>query len=113
MILVLLALSHMKQGTSHLENKITRKKVSSWIISKNKKKINQVRKILKKRNNKEKKRSSENDSLATDKTNKIICILGDSMVKRVEEWKLKKSIDKDHNVYVRIYLGAKLKCMKD
>ena len=35
------------------------------------------------------------------------------MVKRVEEWKLKKSIDKDHNVYVRIYLGAKLKCMKD
>ena len=35
------------------------------------------------------------------------------MVKRVEEWKLKKSIDKDHNFYVRIYLGAKLKCMKD
>ena len=35
------------------------------------------------------------------------------MVKHVEEWKLKKSINKDHNVYVRIYLEAKVKCIKD
>ena len=34
------------------------------------------------------------------------------MVKHVEGWKLKKSIDKNH-VYVRSFSGAKLKCMKD
>ena len=30
-----------------------------------------------------------------------------------ERWKLKKSIDKDHNVYVRNISGAKVKCMKE
>ena len=64
-----------------------------------------------------KKTSSEKDSLPTDKKNKTIYILGDSkgdsMVKHVEGWKLKKSIDKDHNVYVRSFSGAKVKCMKD
>ena len=43
----------------------------------------------------------KNDSLLTDKNNKSIYILGDTMVKHVEEWKLKQSIDKDYNVYVR------------
>ena len=51
--------------------------------------------------NNEKNRSSEKDSLSTDKNNKSIYILGDSMVKHVEGWELKKSIDKDHNVYVK------------
>ena len=35
------------------------------------------------------------------------------MVKQVEGWKLKKPIDKDHNVYVRSFSGAKVKFMKD
>ena len=35
------------------------------------------------------------------------------MVKHVEGWKLKKSIDQNHNVYVRSFSGAKVKCMKD
>ena len=63
--------------------------------------------------NKEKNRSPEKDSLPTDKSNKNIYILGDSMVKHVEGWKLKKSIDKDHNVYVKRFSGAKVKCVKD
>ena len=63
--------------------------------------------------NKEKNRSSEKDSLPTDKSNKNIYILGDSMVKHVEEWKLKKFIDRNHNVYARSFSGAKVKCMKD
>ena len=63
--------------------------------------------------NKEKNRSSEKDSLPTDKSNKNIYILVDSMMKHVEGWKLKKSIDQNHNVYVRSFSGAKVKCMKD
>ena len=35
------------------------------------------------------------------------------MVKHVEGRKLKKSFDKDHNVYLRSFSGAKVKCMKD
>ena len=62
--------------------------------------------------NKEKNRSSEKDSLPTDKKNKSIYILGDCMVKHVG-WKLKKFIEKDHNVYVRGFLGVKVKGMKD
>ena len=61
--------------------------------------------------NKEKNKSSEKDSLPTDKSNKNIYILGDSMVKHLERWKLKKSIDKNHNVYVKFF-WAKVKCMK-
>ena len=61
---------------------------------------------------KKKNRSSEKESLPTDKSNKNIYILGDSMVKHVEGWKLKKSIYQNH-VYVRSFSGAKLKCMKD
>ena len=45
--------------------------------------------------NKEKNRSSERGSLPTDKNNEKIYIVGDSMVKHVERWILKKSIDKD------------------
>ena len=61
--------------------------------------------------NKEKNRSSEKDSLPTDKNNKSIYMLGDSMVKHIEGWKLKKSIAKDHNVYVKSFSGTKIKCM--
>ena len=35
------------------------------------------------------------------------------MVKHVEGWKLKKSIDQNHNVYLRSFSRVKLKCMKD
>ena len=35
------------------------------------------------------------------------------MVTHVEGWKLKKSIDKDHNFYVRSFPRTKVKCMKD
>ena len=39
------------------------------------------------------------------KITKIFKILGDSMVKSIK--------DKNHNVYVRSFSGAKVKCMKD
>ena len=68
-----------------MKGKITRKKIPDWIIDKNKKEINQVRKVMKKNeSNQEKNRSSGKDSLPTDKSNKNIYILGDSMVKHVE-----------------------------
>ena len=35
------------------------------------------------------------------------------MVKHVEGWKLKKSIDQSHNVYVRSFSGAMVRCMND
>ena len=35
------------------------------------------------------------------------------MVKHVEGWKVTKSIKTDMKVYVRSFLGAKVKCMKD
>ena len=35
------------------------------------------------------------------------------MVKHVERWKLNKSIDQNHNAYVRSFSGAKVKYMKD
>ena len=35
------------------------------------------------------------------------------MAKHVEGWKLKKSAYKNHDVYVRSFSGAKVKCMKD
>ena len=63
--------------------------------------------------NKEKNRSSEKDSLPTDKSNKNTYILGDSMMKHVEVWKSKKSIDQNYNVYVRSFSGANVKYIKD
>ena len=57
--------------------------------------------------NKEKNRSSEKDSLPTDKSNKNIYNLGDSMVKHVEGWKLKKSIDKNHNFMLEVFPGQR------
>ena len=65
-----------KQENYHMKGNITKKKMLSWIIDKNKKKIT-----------------------------KIFKILGDSMVKYIK--------DKNHNVYVRSFSGAKVKCMKD
>ena len=65
-----------------MKGNITRKKIPGWIIDKNKKKMHQVINVTKKnRSNKEKSRSSEKDSLPTDKNKKSIYILGDSMVK--------------------------------
>ena len=52
-----------------------------------------------KKNDHQKKIVYQKDSLPAYKNNKSIYILGDSVVKHVEGWKLQKSIDK--NVYVR------------
>ena len=54
----------------------------------NKKKINQVRQVMKKM------------SVTKKKTDDLKKILGDNMVKHVKGWKLKKSIGQNHNVYV-------------
>ena len=64
-------------------------------------------------NNNEKNRLSRKDSLPTDKSNKSIYILVDNMVKHVEGWKFKKSIQKSHNVYVRDFSRAKVKRIQD
>ena len=59
-----------------------------------------------KKNDHQKKIVYQKDSLPAYKNNKSIYILGDSVVKHVEGWKLQKSIDK--NVYVRgfFFLGG-------
>ena len=62
-------------------------------------------------NNKEKK--SKQDNLPTYTNNKNVYILGDSIVKHVEGWKLKTPLGNNHNVYVRSFPGVKVKCMKD
>ena len=55
-----------------------------------------------------KKQNKDNPS-----SSKNVYILGDSMVKNVEGWKLKKSLRQNQNVFVRSFSGAKIKCMKD
>ena len=35
------------------------------------------------------------------------------MVKQIERWKLTKKTDQNHKIYVRSFLGAKVKCIKD
>ena len=57
--------------------------------------------------------NSQGNKLLTDKKKSNIYILGDSMVKHIEGWKLTKKIDKNHKIYVRSFPGAKVKCMKD
>ena len=69
-----------------------------------------MRKVVKKMEITKKKRIV---SLPTDKMNKSIYILVDGMVKHLEIWKLKKFINKDHNVYIRGFSEAKVNCMKD
>ena len=65
--------------------------------------------------NKEKDKSSHKERLPPKyKKNKdTFYILGDSMVKHVEGWKVTKSINTDMKVYVGSFLGAKVKCIKD
>ena len=53
------------------------------------------------------------DNLPTGTNNKNLYFLGDSIVKHVEGWELKNSVGNNHNVYVRSFPGAKVKCMKD
>ena len=47
------------------------------------------------------------------KIKKIIFILGGSIVKHVEGWKLSKNVDRKDKVYVKSFSSAKVKCMKD
>ena len=65
--------------------------------------------------NKDKDKSSHKERLLPKdkKNNDTVYILGDSMVKHVEGWKVTKSINTDMKVYVRSFSGAKVKCMKD
>ena len=60
----------------------------------------------KKNNHKEKEPTASEDK-------KNIFILGGSMVKHVEGWKLSKNVDRKDKVYVRSFSSAKVKCMKD
>ena len=57
--------------------------------------------------------NSQGNKLLTDKKKSNIYILGDSMVKHIEGWKLTKKTDKNHKIYVRSFPGAKVKFMKD
>ena len=57
--------------------------------------------------------NSQGNKLLTDKKKSNIYILGDSMVKHIEGWKLTRKTDKNHKIYVRSFPGAKVKCMKD
>ena len=75
-VLSLLQTRQESKKTTTWKATLQKKKMLSWIIDKNKKKIT-----------------------------KIFKILGDSMVKYIK--------DKNHNVYVRSFSGAKVKCMKD
>ena len=59
----------------------------------------------KRNNHKEKKPTTSEDK-------KNIFILGDSIVKHVEGWKLSKNVDRKHKVYVRSFSSAKVKPMK-
>ena len=60
----------------------------------------------KRNNHKEKEPTASEDK-------KNIFILGGSMVKHVEGWKLSKNVDRKDKVYVRSFSSAKVKCMKD
>ena len=42
-----------------------------------------------------------------------IFLFGDSIVKHAKGWKLSKNVDRKHKVYVRSFLLAKVKCLKD
>ena len=72
-----------------------------------------INRIGKKRddNNKEKQKFKQ-DNLPKDTNNTNIYILGDSIVKHVEGWKLKNSLGNNHNVYVRNFPGVQVKCTK-
>ena len=65
---IVLSLLQTREGNNHLKGNITRKKIPSWIIDKNKKKVNKVRKVIKKWNKKN--RLLEKDSLPTEKWQK-------------------------------------------
>ena len=57
-----------------------------------------------------KKGSNSSRSVISDKKN--IVILGDSMIKRVNGYDLSKKL-KNCKVYVKSFLGSKVRCMKD
>ena len=44
---------------------------------------------------------------------KKVFVLGDSMVKHVQGWDIKKRIDNKRKVYERQFSGSKVDCMKD
>ena len=57
--------------------------------------------------------NSQGKKLLTDKKKSNIYILGDSIVKHIEGWKLTKKTDKNDKTFVRSFPEAKVKCMKD
>ena len=46
------------------------------------------------------------------KTQKSIIILGDSMVKHINEWEISKRLQSDCKGYVKQFSGARAKCIK-
>ena len=78
----------------------------------NNKKNNENKETIDDEHKKKKEKKKSKDKVLPE-TNKNVYILGDSMVKHVEGWKLKQSLGANHNVYVRSFSGAKVKCMKD
>ena len=75
--------------------------------------INQTGKIRKYDDNNKEKKKSKQDNSPTYTNNKNVYILGNSIIKHMERWKLKNSFGNNHNVYGRRFPGAKAKCMKD
>ena len=47
------------------------------------------------------------------KTQKLVIILDDSMVKHINGWEISKCVQSDCKVYVKQFSGARTKCMKD
>ena len=68
-------------------------------------------------------KSDEIETDLSNNTNKInpdsenkqtsVIILGDSMVKHINGWKISKRLQSDCKVYVKQFSGARTKCMKD
>ena len=47
------------------------------------------------------------------KTQKLVIILGNSMVKQVNGWEISKRLQSDCKIYMKQFSGARTKCMKD
>ena len=44
---------------------------------------------------------------------KKILIAGDSILRNIQGWEMKKNLNRNINVYVKPFKAAKVKCMKD
>ena len=51
-------------------------------------------------------------NLAINKKKKIF-VLGNSMVKHIQDWNITKKLENKHKVYIRQFAGSKITCMTD